>query len=43
VRNRHHAGCHVAAERAAGRYTLICAEPVSPTSNTTASIMPMAY
>jgi len=28
VRNRHHAGCRVAVERAADRYTLICDEPV---------------
>jgi hypothetical protein len=29
VRNRHHAGCRVAVERAADRYTLICDRPLS--------------
>jgi hypothetical protein len=29
VRNRHHAGCRVAIERAADRYTLICDGPYS--------------
>jgi hypothetical protein len=28
VRNRHHADCHVAVERAADRYTLICDGPL---------------
>jgi len=28
VRNRHHADCRVAVERAADRYTLICDGPV---------------
>jgi hypothetical protein len=30
VRNRHHAGCRIAGERAADRYTLICEEPPHP-------------
>jgi hypothetical protein len=30
VRNRHHAGCRVAAERAADRYTIICDGPANP-------------
>jgi hypothetical protein len=33
VRNRHHAGCRVAVERAADRYTLICDEPLNAASS----------